>query len=547
MKKNILKLQIIAIIILIFTSCENNFNPHILGSLTTLDYPTTESEYESYAMTCYTPFTTTWVYNIGSGGNQHGFYIPEGGVLRMFEATSDDMAPWTTGWGTQWLQLSLANFNDCVYYWRGGVGADNPNHFQKLAEITRFTQIIGTIQKAPSSILTDTKKNQLLGETRLCRGLMMYYMLHIYGPLPVILNPDDVNNEGALENMQRPSLDSMSIWIERDFEFAINNLPKTTSEQGRYTSDYARVCMMRHCLNEGSHMTGYYAKAIQMYQNLKGSGYGLYTTGVTPFADLFKNANKFNKEIIMAVSCSSTADGSTKSGNFNPLMMLAVPADASKLTAQGTQTPFYLQGGGWGQCYNVSPKFYDTYENGDKRKDVVLASYRSTKGYTVDKTKLGVLWNGYIINKFPIETATPFQGTDIPLARWADVLLMYAEAEVRNTGSAPSQEAIDAVNQVRHRAGLSDLSSTITGLQSSFLDAILIERGHEFLYEGLRKIDLIRFNRYAQNTYASKGVLPSHQYMPLPNYAVQQASSYGKSLQQTYERSGWATDVALAK
>ncbi len=188
-----------------------------------------------------------------------------------------------------------------------------------------------------------------------------------------------------------------------------------------------------------------------------------------------------------------------------------------------------------------------TYETGDKRKDVILTSYRSTKGYTIDKTKLGVLWNGYIINKFPIETATPFQGTDIPLARWADVLLMYAEAEVRNTGSAPTQEAIDAVNQVRHRAGLSDLSSTITGSQSSFLDAILVERGHEFLYEGLRKIDLIRFNKYAQKTYANKGVLPSHQYIPLPNYAVQQAASYGKSLQQTYERSGWATDVSLSK
>lgn len=547
MKKTIIKLQIIVVTILMFSSCENDFNPNILGSLTTLSYPTTEAEYETYAMTCYTPFTTTWVYNIGSGGNQHGFYIPEGGVLRMFEATSDEMAPWTTGWGTQWLQLSLANFNDCVYYWRGGVGADNPNHFQKLAEITRFTQIIGTLEKAPSKALSETKKNQLLGETRLCRGLMMYYMLHIYGPLPVILKPEDVNNETALENMQRPSLDSMTTWISRDIEFAINNLPKTMTEKGRYTSDYARVCMMRHCLNEGNHMAGYYQKAIQLFQSLKGNGYKLFTTGTNPYVDLFKNANKFNPEIIMAVSCSEKADGTTKSGNFNPLMMLAVPWDAAKTTAQGTPTPFSLQGGGWGQCFNVSPKFYDTYEIGDKRKDVILTSYRSTKGFTVDKTKLGVLWDGYIINKFPIETPTPFQGTDIPLARWADVLLMFAEADVRNSGGAPSSEAIDAVNQVRHRAGLADLPSNITSNQTNFLDAILVERGHELLYEGFRKIDLIRFNKYAQNNFATKGVLPSHQYMPLPNYAVNQASSYGKILIQSYERDGWSTDISLAK
>lgn len=53
-----------------------------------------------------------------------------------------------------------------------------------------------------------------------------------------------------------------------------------------------------------------------------------------------------------------------------------------------------------------------------------------------------------------METATAFQGTDIPLARWADVLLMYAEAEVRKNNAAPSADAIAAVNEVRKRAGL---------------------------------------------------------------------------------------------
>ena len=57
------------------------------------------------------------------------------------------------------------------------------------------------------------------------------------------------------------------------------------------------------------------------------------------------------------------------------------------------------------------------------------------------------------------------------------------------------------------------------------------------LYEGMRKIDLIRFNQYAQRTAKIKGVAPTHQYVPIPNYAVQQASeSYGKVLVQTFER-----------
>lgn len=41
-------------------------------------------------------------------------------------------------------------------------------------------------------------------------------------------------------------------------------------------------------------------------------------------------------------------------------------------------------------------------------------------------------------------------------------------------------------------------------------------------------------------------MLPTHQYMPLPNYLVEQAKSYGKDLSQTYSRPHWEDDIALA-
>lgn len=139
-----------------------------------------------------------------------------------------------------------------------------------------------------------------------------------------------------------------------------------------------------------------------------------------------------------------------------------------------------------------------------------------------------------------------FQGNDFPLARWADVLLMMAEAEVRKSNAAPSAEAVSAVNEVRNRAGLNNLSTQQTNSKETFLDAILEERAKEFLYEGQRKIDLIRFNKYAQLCRKTKGVLPTHQYVPLPNYFVEQAKSYGKNLQQTYSRPGWSEDLSKA-
>ena len=150
---------------------------------------------------------------------------------------------------------------------------------------------------------------------------------------------------------------------------------------------------------------------------------------------------------------------------------------------------------------------------------------------------LGDLWDGFIVNKYPIETSTAFQGTDYPLARWADVLLLYAEADAR-AHNAVSQKAVDCVNQVRHRAGLADLDAGKTATVAAFLDALCTERGHELFYEGCRKIDLIRFHQYYTRMKAS-GRTPSSEYFPIPDFAVNQAKDGGKELTQYFTRDNY--------
>lgn len=105
----------------------------------------------------------------------------------------------------------------------------------------------------------------------------------------------------------------------------------------------------------------------------------------------------------------------------------------------------------------------------------------------VTKEDLGQRWSGYIIYKYPIETNTTFQGNDFPLARWADVLLMMAEVDVRRSNAAPSSQAVDAVNQVRRRSGLSDLSAQQTATKEAFLDVILDERAKSFSMKDIEK------------------------------------------------------------
>lgn len=542
MKKIYLYMAILSSAIMLW-SCENDFDPKIYGTLNPTNYPSTAAEYESFMMIGYLPFGTTNVYYMGGGYNSFSWYIPPGGTFRMFDQTSDNTAPWEYGWGSGWLLLSRADFSQCVFNGRG-LSDSSPNQFTKIAEVSYLTYVIGVLEKAPEEILPTEKKNALLGEARLLRGIMAYYLLHVYGPVPLIWNPDDVSVEEKLKEVERPTLDQMTQWIYDDFDFALQNIPETQKERGRYNRDYARVCMMRHCLNEGYHISGYYQKAINMYNELKGK-YSLFTAGANPYVDLFKVAHKFNSEIIMAISVDPNADGSAQNGNANPYAYYMIPDNATIKDDAGNNTPSFPMGAGWGQVFNISRKFYDSFESGDKRLNAIITRYYTNGGVWRDRNTTN--WDGFIINKYPVESATYFQGTDIPLARWADVLLMYAEAEVRNSNSALPTAAVTAVNDVRARAGLAALPLSATSSKESFLDAILAERGHELWYEGVRKIDLIRFNRYAQEVFRKKGVRPTHQYMPLPNYAVEAAESYGKNLVQTYEREGWQADLAAAR
>ena len=545
MKKNRLLIFVLLLTVILTTSCEDNFDPKIYGKLYKGNFPATEADYEAYMMTAYLPFISNWRYYLSLSSGQYGFYIVQG-QHRLFDLTSDYSAPWLIkSWGASWLKMSQANYADQVYTARSA-GDDTPN-FEKIRDITRITEIIGTLEQA--TVLPEAKKKQFIAEARICRGMIMYYLLHIYGPLPVILDPALVGDVDAGQNMVRPTLDEMSAWITEDLEYAVQNLP-ATAISGRYTADYARFCLMRHCLNEGAHMSGYYDKSIAMYNQLKSSAkYGLFTQGgANAYADLFKQANKFNKEIIMAVSTGASAGtGGYTNGNYNPLMKYCVPNDASKYAdaANTIPTPFVNMGGGWAQNFNISPKYYDSFDSNDTRKNVVLTSYvqNNAARTVVTRADINVKWSGFIINKYPVENSSvSYQPTDIPLARWADVLLMYAEAVARKSQTVPSGEAMDGVNAVRARAGLAPLSGTTLSSYTNFMDALLAERGHELIYEGCRKIDLIRFNKYRHNCILYKGEEPTHQYMPLPNFAVEQAASYEKDLAQYFERPDYGSD-----
>ena len=121
---------------------------------------------------------------------------------------------------------------------------------------------------SPATKISEERKREILAEARICRGLQMYNLLHVYGPVPLIVDPEKVENSEALNNAVRPSLDEISQWIYDDFEFAAQYAPENQSEKGRFSRDYAKFMLMKHCLNEGGHMDGWYGKALEMYREL---------------------------------------------------------------------------------------------------------------------------------------------------------------------------------------------------------------------------------------------------------------------------------------
>src|SRR4029079_11062417 len=97
-------------------------------------------------------------------------------------------------------------------------------------------------------------------------------------------------------------------------------------------------------------------------------------------------------------------------------------------------------------------------------------------------------------NKFIDYTVSPLtaqsnSALNFPVIRYADILLLYAET-LNEINGAPTPEAYTAINAVRTRAHISNLSEGLS--QADFRDSVFLERRKEFIQEGMRWFDLSR-------------------------------------------------------
>lgn len=103
--------------------------------------------------------------------------------------------------------------------------------------------------------------------------------------------------------------------------------------------------------------------------------------------------------------------------------------------------------------------------------------------------------------------------SDFPIYRYADVLLMKAEARMRQAGGAVDDTTLDLINQVHTRAGL----PAYTAAEVTY-DELLDERGRELAWEGHRRDDLIRFGKFGGTWEFKEASDKNHELFPIPDW-----------------------------
>ncbi|WP_343702765.1 RagB/SusD family nutrient uptake outer membrane protein [Chitinophaga sp.] len=157
-------------------------------------------------------------------------------------------------------------------------------------------------------------------------------------------------------------------------------------------------------------------------------------------------------------------------------------------------------------------RMFEMYEPADPRRDWAIAPYKYTtaNGVTTKTNYTAAQIYDRTIGKWrrEYETATPksrtYNSTNFPVIRYADVLLMKAEAE--NEVNGPTADAYNALNMVRRRGYGKPVSTPDAAVdapagmdKAAFLAYLQDERARELAFEGMRKHDLIRWGLYLQN------------------------------------------------
>jgi len=489
-----------ACFLLVFSSCKKQLETKVYSSLTPDNFYQSEGDANAALMTVYIPFTSYWGNpDPGSGVWYAALYNADiKSYLSKSLISTDEI--YNEGGGAN--TADLFNFTWGPDTWQG----PNDAVYYKISYVAKATEVITAIGN--STNLTDDVKKSYVAQAKTLRAWLMFVLYDFYGPVNAKVSYETLTDTSATP---RPPKADYLAQIEKDLTEAMPDLKdKYNSDApnwGRVGKGVARMVLMKLYMQEKQ-----WAKAATTARELMTMGYSLMT-GPLGYRDVFRV--KANKELIYAVPANA-ASANWWSQEVFPLDFKSAPDFIYASDVPGTGIA--PRASGWLTQY-MPWAYYDKYDATDIRRNTTVLDHYTNTGNTVMTRSNGM--KGAIPLKY---TSIPLPGDaqpiDVVVFRYADVLLSLAEAI--NEQGAPTAEAFQLINEVRARAGVSNLSGLT---QAQFRQALLDERGREFYGEGSRRQDLIRNGTYISSA-VTRGKINAKSHMvlyPIPSAVITQS------------------------
>lgn len=347
-----------------------------------------------------------------------------------------------------------------------------------------FFQNIGKV-----SDLAQSELDELSGQVRFMLAYKYFRLITLFRDVPLVTQPLNVNTSDIPKSPKAEVLE----YILEQLDLAIEELPVTwpASENGRVTKGAALALKARVLLyNERWAEAAAAAKAV-MDLNI----YELHPK----FDELFRAAfNNKTKEVILARQYAETANTHEQNAMYGPggvfrgqgIILPTAELEASFEMIDGLpidESPMFDPANPFA---DRDPRYYHTflYHGADFNGTPVdiTADYNSALTYIYFRKYIQDFVGGFrpgFVN--------------FTIFRYADVLLMYAEA--KNEASGPDDSVYDALDLIRDRAGMPPVDRVRYSDKASLREAIRNERRVELAGEGLRYFDIIRW-RIAEQT-----------------------------------------------
>ena len=377
--------------------------------------------------------------------------------------------------------------------------------------IAKCNNIINALNKSESLNISEKLVNQYIGEARFVRAVNYANLISHFGD--VILVTEPIVNINDAFTMSRTAKSDVIKVIYDDFDFAAEVLPLEYNNDLRATKGAAYAFKARCALYDGDYLT-----AKEASENCINLGiYGLHPDYRTLFLNKTVKSNEYIFVCPRSVSLNTMID--TK---------VYIPRNAQ--TGYGQYTPSWDLFSSYlcidGKPIDESPLYdpQDPFKNRDPRCTASIVEFGTewfnhiyqphpdsltvlntlTGKYVSNKDSRGVgqyasfnglLWKKWIDNSWE-GNGNKTEKKEI-IMRYADVLLMYAEAKIEL--NEIDETVLNAINKVRSRAYEVNVDNTAsyprvtTFSQTELRNIIRIERRMEFAWEGLRYMDLIRW------------------------------------------------------